>query len=61
MTEDQVARREKFSQAHPEVTFEFRRETWKWEATYPTTGNGTQTVYASELRELLNQLEERFG
>ena len=59
MTEDQVVRREKFSQEHPEVSIEFRRETWKWEATYPTSGNGTQTVYCSELREALDTLEQR--
>jgi len=61
MTEDQVVRLEKFSEAHPEVSIEFRRETWKWEATYPTSGNGTQTVYSSDLRDMLNTLEERLG
>ncbi len=61
MTEDQVVRLEKFSEAHPEVRIEFRRETWKWEATYPTSGNGTQTVYSSDLRDMLNTLEERLG
>jgi len=57
---DQVVRRADFSQAHPEVTFEFRRETGRWEATYPTGGNGTQTVYGSELGEVLDKLEEHF-
>jgi hypothetical protein len=61
MTEDQVVRREKFSEAHPEVSIEFRRETWKWEATYVTSGNGTETVYGSELRDLLDTLEKRLG
>ena len=59
--EDQVARRFAFCEAHPEVTFEFRHETGKWEATYPTGGNGAQTVYGSELGEVLDKLEERFG
>jgi hypothetical protein len=59
-TEDQVVRRVKFSEAHPEVNFEFRPETGKWEATYPTGGNGTQTVYGSELGNVLDKLEERF-
>jgi hypothetical protein len=60
-TEDQVVRRSKFSQVHPEVNFEFRRETGKWEATFPTGGNGAQTVYGSELGDVLDKLEERFG
>ncbi len=60
-TEDQVARRIKFSEAHPEVNFTFRRETGKWEATYPTGGNGAQTVYDSDLGDLLDKLDERFG
>jgi hypothetical protein len=55
--EDQVVRRERFSRAHPEVSIEFRRETWKWEGTYPTSGNGPQTVYCSELRDVLDTLE----
>jgi hypothetical protein len=61
MREDQVVRREKFSQAHPDVNIEFRRETWHWEASYPTSGNGTQTVYGSELRDVLDTLERRFS
>jgi hypothetical protein len=60
-TDDQVVRRNVFSHAHPEVTFEFRRETGRWEATYPTGGNGAQTVYGSNLRDVLDKLEERFG
>lgn len=58
--EDQVVRRNEFSHAHPEVSFEFRRETGKWEAMCPTGGNGVQIVYGSELREVLDKLEERF-
>jgi hypothetical protein len=60
-TEDQVVRCNKFSQAHPEVNVEFRRETGTWEAAYPTGGNGVQIVYGSELREVLDKLEERFA
>jgi hypothetical protein len=61
MREDQVVRHLRFSEAHPEVRIEFRRETWKWEATYPTSGNGTQTVYCSELRDVLDTLEKRLS
>ena len=61
LNEDQVARRADFSKAHPEVSFEFRRETWVWEATYPTGGNGTQTIYDTELRRVLDELEKRLG
>jgi hypothetical protein len=60
-TEDQVARRADFSQAHPEVTFQFRQETGHWEATYPAGGNGTKTIYGWELGEVLDKLEEHFG
>jgi hypothetical protein len=61
LNEDQVARRADFSKAHPEVAFEFRRETGVWEATYPTGGNGTQTIYDTELRRVLDELEKRLG
>jgi len=57
---DQVARQADFSQAHPEVTFEFRPETGHWEATYPAGANGTQTVHGQELGEVLDKLEENF-
>jgi hypothetical protein len=59
--DDQVVRRNIFSQAHPEVTFEFRRETGRWESTYPTGGNGAQTVHGSELKDVLDKLDEHFG
>jgi hypothetical protein len=59
--EDQVVRHRKFSDEHPEVTFEFRRETGYWEATYPTGGNGTQTIYDPELGGVLDKLEKRLG
>jgi hypothetical protein len=61
LNEDQVARRAEFSKAHPGVTVEFRRETGLWEATYPTGGNGTQTIYDTELRRVLDDLEQRLG
>jgi hypothetical protein len=60
-TEDQVVRHMKFNQAHPEVTFEFLRETGHWKATYPTAENGTQTVYGSELGDVLDKLEEHLA
>jgi hypothetical protein len=59
--EDQVLRRIHFSKLHPQVNFEFRPETGVWEATFPIGGSGTQTVYASELKDVLNKLEERLG
>jgi hypothetical protein len=59
--EDQVVRRINFSQAHPEVTFDFRWETGCWEATYPTGGNGVQIVCGSELKDVLDKLEQRLG
>jgi hypothetical protein len=55
--EDQVARRERFSAAHPEVGIELRRETWTWEATYPAGGNEVATVTGSELRHVLDRLD----
>jgi len=58
---DQVVRRMTFSAAHPEVAFAFQRSTGRWEATYPDGENGTQTISRLELRELLDELEERFG
>jgi hypothetical protein len=61
LNEDQVARRADFSKARPEVTFEFRYETGLWEATYPTGGNGSQTIYDTELRRVLDELEKRLG
>jgi hypothetical protein len=61
MREDQVVRRQKFSQAHPEINIVYRAETFHWEATYPTSGNGTQTVHSPELKEVLDTLERRFS
>jgi hypothetical protein len=60
-TEDQVIRRNKFSEAHPEVDFVFRPETGAWEAAYPTGGNGVRVVYGWELREVLDKLERCLG
>jgi|HubBroStandDraft_4_1064222.scaffolds.fasta_scaffold1212390_1 hypothetical protein len=59
--QDQVVRRAEFSKDHPEVSFNFRCETGIWEATYPADGNGTQTVYRSELRAMLDELEKRLS
>jgi hypothetical protein len=58
---DQVARRMRFSQQHPEVTFLFHRETGRWEASYPAGEAGTQSVYGLELKDVLDDLESRFG
>lgn len=60
-SEDQVARRLEFNRIHPEVDFKFCRETGHWEASYPTEGNDVETVRGSELKGVLNELEERFG
>lgn len=54
---DQVVRLRRFSASHPEVSIELRRETWTWEATYPASGDGTRTVCAPELGEVLDRLE----
>jgi hypothetical protein len=59
--EDQVARRMRFSEAHPEVTFSFMRDTGRWEATYPAKGDGTQKICFTELRHVLDELEKRLG
>jgi hypothetical protein len=55
--EDQVVRYRRFSEAHPEVRIELRRENWTWEASYPVSGNGVQTVTGSELRHVLDKLD----
>jgi hypothetical protein len=55
--EDQVERCRRFSTAHPEVRIELRRESWTWEATYPVSGNGVEAVTGSELRHVLDRLE----
>jgi hypothetical protein len=59
--QDQVVRRTEFSKDHPEVSFEFRYETGIWEATFPAGGSGSHTVYGSELRAVLDELEERLS
>lgn len=61
LNEDQVARRADFTKAHPGVTIEFRRETRMWEATYPTGPNGTETIYDTELRRVLDEMEQHLG
>jgi anti-sigma regulatory factor (Ser/Thr protein kinase) len=59
--EDQVARRIRFSEAHPEVTFNFLGNAGRWEATYPAGKNGIQKVCFTELRHVLDELEKRLG
>jgi hypothetical protein len=59
--EDQVVRHMRFSKAHPEVTFRFRREMRRWEATYPAGESGTQAICFTELRHVLDELEKRLG
>jgi hypothetical protein len=59
--QDQVVRRAEFSKEHPEVSFKFCYETGIWEATFPAGGSGSHTVYRSELRAVLDELEERLS
>jgi hypothetical protein len=59
--EDQVTRRMRFSEAHPEVTFTFVRDTGRWEATCPAGQSGTQKICFTELRHVLDELEKRLG
>jgi hypothetical protein len=61
LPEDQVARRIRFSEAHPEITFKFMRDIGRWEATYPAGQGGTQKVCLTELRHVLDELEKRLG
>jgi hypothetical protein len=58
---DQVARRMRFSEQHPEVTFLFHRETGRREAACPAGGDSTRSVHGAELRDVLDQLERLFG
>ena len=58
---DQVARRMRFSEQYPEVTFLFHRETGRWEASYPAGESGTESVHGAELKDVLDQLERRSG
>jgi hypothetical protein len=59
--QDQVVRRTEFSKDHPEVSFEFRYKTGIWEATFLAAGNGSHTIHGSELRTVLDELEERLS
>jgi hypothetical protein len=59
-TEDQVIRRMAFSAVHPEVTFTFDRDTGRWEATYPDGQSVTQRIQNTELKDLLDRLEDHF-
>jgi hypothetical protein len=61
LPEDQVARRIRFSEAHPEITFKFMRDVGRWEATYPAGQGGTEEVCFTELRHVLDELEKRLG
>jgi hypothetical protein len=49
----------RFSEAHPEITFNFMRDTGRWEATYPADQGGTENVCFRELRDVLDELEKR--
>jgi hypothetical protein len=57
---DQVARRIELCAAHPEVTVEYRRDRFRWEAACPA-GTGTETFSGYELRRVLDELERRLG
>jgi hypothetical protein len=59
-TEDQVTRRMAFSATHPEVTFTFDRDTGRWEAAYPDGQSVTQRIQSTELKDLLDRLEDHF-
>jgi hypothetical protein len=53
---DQVVRRMNFSAAHPEVGIVFYSGDGRWEATVP----GRRKMVSTELRRLLDSLEEHF-
>ena len=59
--EDRVARRMRFSEAHPEVTFAFDRDCGQWNASWPGTGSSAQAISCAELRDLLDRLEKILG
>jgi hypothetical protein len=61
LPEDQVVRRMRFSEAHPEIDIEFVRDMREWEATCPTGQGGTEKVRFTELRHVLDELEKRLG
>jgi hypothetical protein len=58
--QDQVVRHKNFCRAHPEVTVKFNYDTWQWDATYPGEA-GTETIHATELRNILDQLDRHLG
>ena len=53
---DQVVRHMNFSAAHPEVGIVFYPEAGRWEATVP----GRRKMLSTELRRLLDRLEDHF-
>lgn len=55
--EDQVARREKFSQRHPGVSITYSYGTHEWNASW-NGGKGARKIACRELKDLLNTLEK---
>lgn len=53
--EDQVARREKFSQRHPGVSIIYNYGTHEWNASW-NDGKGARKITFRELRDLLDAL-----
>jgi hypothetical protein len=60
-SEDQVARRMRFYEAHPEVTVTFDREAMQWTASWPDDRNGIREICSGELRDLLDRLARIIG
>jgi hypothetical protein len=56
--EDQVARRMRFCEVHPDVTVTFDREEMQWTASWPDDGNGIREISCGELKDLLDRLAD---
>lgn len=60
-TYDEVVRRIRFSEAHPEVHFSYRYETGIWEACYRDGENSVKTIFGHKLGDVLNELEQHLS